>query len=140
MSKAIPMTLEQAMQLSRATNGVFQGTMIEKEMNLQTHSFDEERCMWCDCRPNGVWSEVPCPFWLDNMTGRGQISDWFPHTAISTQPDMEWTKVVISVHTAGIDGERFFQVSGVGRNSSFFVERYETADAVIKAFREYTAK
>jgi hypothetical protein len=40
----------------------FTGTPAEAEANYETHSFDPEndRCVYCDCRPWGVWAQYPC--------------------------------------------------------------------------------
>lgn len=40
----------------------FVGSVEQSEYNFATHSFDGEegRCMFCDCRPWGVWANQPC--------------------------------------------------------------------------------
>lgn len=39
----------------------FQGSNEQAELNYATHDFSEEgRCLWCDCRPWGVWANHPC--------------------------------------------------------------------------------
>lgn len=40
----------------------FAGTQEQANANYDTHAFDHEydRCMYCDCRPWGVWAQYPC--------------------------------------------------------------------------------
>lgn len=39
----------------------FVGAEEQARDNWLTHSFGaEDRCVWCDCRPWGVWADQPC--------------------------------------------------------------------------------
>lgn len=139
----IPMSVTEFIALSKSQNGEFQGTKAQANANRNTHNFGEEgRCVWCDCRDFGVYSSIPCRFWLENIYTTGQISDSFPQSAISTQSDeMEWTDVNMSIHYCGIEGAKFYQVNATRKGTEWFsIQRLDTVDEAIEAFKALTFK